>query len=229
MYTTRNNIIVALDRMNKSSALKLAKILSGSVWGFKVNDLLLNEGVSIISELKNFGNVFADPKLHDIPNTITNSISHLEAAGADMVTLHASGGFSMLATAVRVKKNIKILAVTALTSLTDEETIAIYGKSASETVSLLTRVALLAKVDGIVCSPNELALLKKDISTHSFLKVVPGIRPSWHETFDDQARTSTPKTAIENGANYLVIGRPITESKDPKQALEKVELEIANC
>ena len=111
----------------------------------------MTEGISIIEKLKKFGNVFADPKLHDIPNTVHNSLSRLESAGADIVTIHASGGPAMMQAASECKVSSKILAVTVLTSLSDQETKAIYSLSAKDTVRKLVKEVLKSKLDGVVC------------------------------------------------------------------------------
>src|SRR3954468_7479737 len=112
-----NEIIVALDNMEQQAALELARSLSGKVWGFKVNDLLLEYGCSIVNSLKRHGNVFADPKLHDTPNTVRNSVKRLAFAGADLITCHIAGGVKMLQAAVDEAGKAKIIGVTMLTSL----------------------------------------------------------------------------------------------------------------
>ena len=203
-----NKIIVALDGISEMEALRIAKLLKGQVWGFKVNDLLF-EGPGIIKKLKKFGNVFADAKLYDIPNTVANSVKRLALAGADMVTVHASGGIEMMRVAKENAGHSKILAVTVLTS---------FRGSQNKIVLKLAREAEKAGLDGIVCSGHEL----KYVSKISLLKVVPGIRPKDYNKKDDQKRTVTPKEAIKLGADYLVIGRPITKSKDPPQAFREM-------
>lgn len=206
----KNQIIVALDGISTDKALRIAKLLKGRAWGFKVNDLLF-DSVSIIKRLKNFGNVFADAKLYDIPNTVANSVARLSNAGADMITVHAAGGKEMMQAAVSKAGKSKIIAVTVLTSFLNTK----------ETISQVLQYAKQAQASGahgIVCSGHELASLKKI----KLLKIVPGIRPDWYGKKDDQKRTMTPKEAIERGADFLVIGRPITEAKDPRGAIQKI-------
>lgn len=213
-------LIVALDGLQKSKAIDIASKLSGMVWGFKVNDLLLEEGFSIIKELRKFGNVFADPKLHDIPNTVKNSVKKLSDTGVSLITVHASGGPRMIEEAVRNSGSSEILAVTILTSFSPEETSAVYGISETENKVLeLAKLAENAGTHGIVCSPQELSLLKNKLKKVYFL--TPGIRLS-KDISDDQRRVMTPKEAKEGGAKYIVVGRPITESKDPQLVTQEI-------
>ncbi len=204
----KHRIIVALDGIPEREALRVAKMLKGQVWGFKVNDLLFGN-IAIIRQLKNFGGVFADAKLYDILNTVANGVNKLSRAGADLITVHASGGIEMMKAAKQSAGKSKILAVTILTSM----------KTNSKEVLRLTRDALKANVDGVVCSGHNLLLIRRIIGSKSLLKVVPGIRPKWYKNKDDQKQTILPEKAIQWGADYLVIGRPILNSKDPLQAL----------
>lgn len=203
-----NRIIIALDGMSSAEALRFAKELKGLVWGFKVNDLLFSDS-NIIQKLKKFGKVFADAKLHDIPNTVANSVCKLRDAGADIITVHASGGVEMMKAAMANTGKSKIIAVTVLTSLLNN----------SKEVARFTQDALSAGVDGIVCSGPDLKLIKKIKGSKSLLKVIPGVRPSWYKSKDDQKRKVTPAEAIKLGADFLVIGRPITSAKDPVKAV----------
>ncbi|MDP3730979.1 MAG: orotidine-5'-phosphate decarboxylase [bacterium] len=193
-----NKIIIALDGMSEVEALRIAKLLKGKVWGFKINDLLFADP-GIIKKLKKFGNVFADAKLYDIPNTVANSVRRLSAVGADMITVHASGGIEMMRAAKENAGHSKILAVTVLTS---------FKGSQNKIVLKLAREAEKAGLDGIVCSGHEL----KYVSKLPLLKVVPGIRPKGYNRKDDQKRTVTAEEAVKLGADYLVIGRPIINS-----------------
>lgn len=221
---SEKRVIVALDGMTKADALALAQELSSLVWGFKVNDLLVQEGTEIIRQLKAFGKVFADAKLHDIPNTVENSVKKLEAAGSDLITVHASGGASMLAVANKSVTQARILAVTVLTSLGEKEAKEVYGQVPLEVVKNLAGIVTRSGLSGIVCSCDELFALR---STHqSLFKVVPGIRPAWYQQKDDQNRVNTPQYAISHGANLLVIGRPISSHKDPRHAVQLIEDEI---
>jgi orotidine-5'-phosphate decarboxylase len=204
-------IIVALDGMDREEALMLAWTLSPSVWGFKVNDLLLSCGINIIRDLKCLGRVFVDPKLYDIPKTVANSVFRLSDAGADLITVHASGGKDMMEAALENAGNSKILAVTMLTSFEDCDVQSIYHRPIDETVWDLAHLAYESKVHGIVCSSREVKMLQH----LNFMKVVPGIRTGQPE--DDQKRIGDG-----SGADLFVIGRPITEADDPADALNNI-------
>ena len=204
----KSKIIVALDGISKKKALRIASILKGRVWGFKINDLLF-EDATIIGKLKKFGNVFADAKLYDIPNTVAHSVARLSKAGADIITVHALGGIEMMKAAKNSAGKSKILAVTVLTS----------EKANSEKVVELTREAFRAGVDGVICSGRDLSSIQKILKSRFFLKIVPGIRPNWYKNKDDQKQIMTPKEALKLGADYLVIGRPILNAKNPIRAL----------
>ena len=204
-----NKIIVALDGISEERALKIAKELRGLVWGFKVNDLLFENG-AIIKKLKKFGKVFADAKLHDIPNTVANSVVKLSKAGADIITIHASGGTEMMKAAKSGSGKSKIIAITVLTS----------SKKADNFLKLV-KDAEKASIDGVVCSAHELKYIKKPL-----IKIVPGIRPDWYNSKDDQNRTSTPQEAINWGADFIVIGRPILNSSNPRKAVLRILEEL---
>ena len=220
-----NKIIVALDKLSSERALELSTALTGKIWGVKVNDLLLSQGASIITRLKETNKVFADPKLYDIPNTVANSVEVLSESGADLITIHASGGQRMIEAALEKKGAAQILAVTALTSFSNEETKACYGEDTRELFIKLSNVAAEAGIDGLVSSAEELEI--KPESKNKLLRVTPGIRPDWHGGSDDQRRVNTPKQAIQSGASLLVIGRPITEAKDPVAAVERINQELS--
>lgn len=219
MQSMKDKVIIALDAMNRSQALDLARTLSGEVWGFKVNDLLLQYGVEVIRELKKLGHVFADPKLYDIPNTVANGVRELAAAGADLITVHASGGKKMLARAAEAAGASRILAVTVLTSFDDAGCSEVYGRPAAKAVNDLATLSASSGVHGIVCSPQELDDVRQ---FGALMKVTPGIRPSWHGRADDQVRTLTPQQAVERGASYIVVGRPVTEHEDPPRAVRSL-------
>ena len=217
-----SKIIVALDRMAADRALELAAELSSLVWGFKVNDLLVEKGTGIVSDLKNYGKVFADPKLYDIPNTVANGVSRLADAGADLITVHGSGGGRMIAAAVSAADASKVLAITVLTSFKADEAAEIYGRGTKEQVLLLTQIAADSGAYGVVCSPEELPLLSERSEFNHLAKVTPGVRPSWYSKADDQSRIATPQKALADGADLVVIGRPITEDPNPKSAVERI-------
>lgn len=221
-------VIVALDNMDESSALALAKALSGLVWGFKVNDLLLQCGTPILGKLCAYGQVFADAKIHEIPNTTKNSVHRLAQAGASIITVHASGGGAMLAAAKEAAGDVLVCAVTVLTSLSDADSRGIYSSSSKEAVIRFAALAAQSGLNGIICSPQELTALNEDKRCAALTKVCPGVRPSWYGKADDQNRVATPKQAIIDGASLLVVGRPITSAKDPVEAAKRIEAEVAN-
>ena len=221
-----SKIIIPLDGKTEAESLALAEKLSGHVWGFKANDLLLECGLEIITKLKAYGNVFADPKLHDIPNTVANGIKRLSEAGADLITIHASGGSKMIQAAREAAGNSKVLAVTLLTSLGEEDSSRVYDKNPDDCVLSLATLAAESGAHGIVCSPKEVGMINSNEGTKSLLKVIPGIRPSWYGKADDQVRKKTPAEAVADGADLLVIGRPITGHEDPVEAAKLVNEEL---
>jgi len=223
----KNPIIIALDGKTSNNALKIAAALKNKVWGFKITDLLFEDPM-IITELKKFGKVFADAKLHDIPTTVRRSVTKLSAIGADLITVHACGGREMMKAAKDAAGNSKIIAVTILTSLDEVATQSIFSKSIKESVVRLAYEIQGTNVDGIICSAHELKNLIEDseLKHLELLKVVPGVRPSWYSESDDQKRTVTPAEAIRLGADLLVIGRPIMNSDNPIEAVDKILIEI---
>lgn len=229
--TMRKRLIAALDVKTRQAALDIASKLSGVVDFFKVGlQLFIEAGPSFIKELKTGGcRVFLDLKLHDIPNTVARAVESAAKLEVDFLTIHAAGGNEMLKAAVKaasaVNNNqtpLKIIAVTLLTSITELQ----LQKELGVTRSLISQVealALMAKdagCHGLVASPLEIKQLRAKVG-RSTLLVTPGIRPlsnSLETQNDDQARIATPKEAILQGADYLVVGRPILEAPDPKEA-----------
>jgi orotidine-5'-phosphate decarboxylase len=223
-------IIVALDDLSVDDALLLAKKLSDEDVVFKVNDLLDDRGPEIIAALGEYGGVMADPKLHDIPNTVKNRIKKYIIHGPDFITVHASGGVPMMKAAVENRGDSGILAVTVLTSLNEDECKSIFGGSVKDKVLQHVRNAVLACAQGIVCSPKELEFLSETDEFKNLIKVTPGIRPRWSLTpNDDQSRVMTPYNAARKGADYIVIGRPIVQAKDPLEAVKKTKDEILSA
>ncbi|HDH31441.1 MAG TPA: orotidine-5'-phosphate decarboxylase [Candidatus Wolfebacteria bacterium] len=224
-----SEIIVAFDGMKYDDVLPLAEALSGMGVLFKVNDLLDEYGVKIIESLKYFGGVMADPKLYDIPNTVKNRIKRYAAFKPDFITVHASGGIDMMRAAVD-SCDSKILAVTVLTSLTEEECNINLGGPVKAKVLQFARNAVLAGVHGIVCSSQELKFLSEFRELKALIKVTPGIRPVWHlDPKDDQSRVTTPADAVDMGSDYLVIGRPIIKALNPVEAVRKTKKEIGKA
>lgn len=199
-------VIVALDGISATRALQIARQLKGQVWGFKVHELALREGLSVIKKLKRYGKVFVDFKLYDIPSTVEHEVRALVALGADLVSVHASGGRDMLESAVRAGGH-KVAAITVLTSM---------PKSDALRVPALASLARAAGITTLIASPQEAPSLKKLYKTVRL--VTPGIRASGSEKHD-QNRTATASGALSAGANLLVIGRPITEAANPLHSL----------
>ena len=163
--------------------------------------------------------IFLDLKLHDIPNTVKKSIKGLSSLPIKMLTIHTSGGKEMMIAAMEAVSGsqIKVFGVTALTSLNNDDTKYIFQRTTSEQVNAMLDLAEEAGIDGVVCSPHELELVSK---RDNLLSITPGIR--LQESNDDQKRVMTPREATDLGADYLVIGRPITASKDIKKSLNEI-------
>jgi orotidine-5'-phosphate decarboxylase len=227
-------LIVALDVPSSQTALDLAGRLRDHVGLFKVGlELFSAEGPALVRTLIAEGaRVFLDLKLHDIPNTVRGATRAAARLGVSMMTFHASGGVRMMqAAAEGVREGAAsgrvplVLGVTALTSLTSEDLGELGWSTSSEDVVLrLARLARSAGLDGVVASPQEACAIRKDLGP-GFLIVTPGIRPA-AASHDDQARAATPRTALESGADYLVVGRPITQAADPASAADAIVEEM---
>lgn len=226
----RDKIIVALDSDDPRAALDLARRLEGRAVWMKVGlTLYASGGRTVVEELKDAGfSVFVDLKLHDIPHQVRGAVRALAAQGADMLTVHASGGEAMLRAAVEAADEAAcdghrpaIVAVTVLTSI-DAAALAATGvaRPVAEQAGLLAALARDAGCDGVVCSPQEAARMRETLGP-SALIVTPGVRPAWAAA-DDQARIATPEAALAAGASYLVVGRPITAAPDPVAAFERI-------
>lgn len=160
-----------------------------------------------------------------------NQVSKVAQAGASLATVHISGGIEMMSRAVEATtgSELKVVGITVLTSLNEDSCHLIYGQPIKAKVLQLARDAALAKIYAIVCSGQELAYLKKYPELNSLKRIVPGIRPAWHAATADQKRVVTPAEAIKTGADYIVIGRPITEAADPREAAEETVAEIKSA
>ena len=211
-------IIVAVDETQLGNFQSVVDSLDSDLCMIKIGSVSFNSlGHQAISYASNKGfKIFLDLKLHDIPNTVKKSIKGLVSLPIDMMTIHTSGGLEMMKAAKKAVDgtDIKIFGVTALTSLSDEDTSLIFKRTAAEQVNTMLDLAEQAGIDGVVCSPHELSLVTK---RESLLSITPGIRLK--DSNDDQNRVMTPKDALKQGANFLVIGRPITEAKNIKEAL----------
>lgn len=233
--TGKERIIVALDQPNRTACQELVTKLGSEVQFVKVGSVLFSaEGPPLLEEITAKGlKLFLDLKFHDIPNTVAGAVSSVcRLAPLSFLTLHASGGGEMIRAARRAvdkseaKTKPKILAVTVLTSLSAShlQEIGFRSTDPKEMVPHLAKLAVDAGADGIVCSPQEVALVRGVVPKEVKL-VVPGIRPATSNK-GDQQRTATPKDAIGAGADYLVIGRPITAAEDPAAAFRLIAAEI---
>ena len=220
-------IIVSIDEISFIKASEILNNLNPKKCMVKIGSVAFNSiGHDIVNYAAEKGfDIFLDLKLHDIPNTVKKSIEGLASLPIQMLTIHTSGGKDMLMAAMQAVSGtgIKIFGVTALTSLGDQDTNNIFQRTASEQVNKMLDLADLARIDGVVCSPHELELVN---SRESLLSITPGIR--LQDSNDDQKRVMTPKEAIDLGADYLVIGRPITQSDDMLGTLEDIFNKIYN-
>lgn len=222
----QERLIVALDRHSTKTAIQLLDELGDSIIFYKVGlELFLNTSGNILQELSiRQKKIFLDLKFHDIPNTAAAAArftSHLQ--NVDMFNVHASGGSAMIQAAASAKQGHQILlAVTVLTSLDDNDIAQLFNTNINS-AELALNLALIAKksgANGVVCSAQEAHIIKEHCGKE-FITVCPGIRPS-DSPLDDQKRTITAKNALKNGADYLVIGRPITEAAKPKEAALRI-------
>ncbi|MEO5702716.1 MAG: orotidine-5'-phosphate decarboxylase [Gammaproteobacteria bacterium] len=226
-----SRIIVALDYADPAKALQFLDRLEPGSCRLKVGkELFCRSGPAFVSKLINLGfDVFLDLKFHDIPNTVAQACVAAADLGVWMINVHALGGFKMMEAArAALSSNPNpplLIAVTILTSLGDEDIHAVgLSGSIAQHVQRLAALAGQAGMNGVVCSAHELALLHASVDKN-FCLVTPGIRPAGSAQ-DDQRRIMTPGDAITSGANYLVIGRPITAASDPMQVLTAITAEI---
>tara|TARA_Y100000746_G_scaffold77631_1_gene65399 strand:+ start:344 stop:997 length:654 start_codon:yes stop_codon:yes gene_type:complete len=208
-------LIVALDFKNFDEMSEFVARLDPNSCVVKVGlQLFISEGNKVLDFLSSKGfEIFLDLKLHDIPNTVNKAIVEIAQFNVLMTTIHLQGGMEMIAAANQAKGNTKILGVSLLTSLDESDTQMLYNNNFNSQFNNLLNVAEKSEVDGIVCSSKELSLL----SESNLIKVVPGIRNQ--NLLDDQKRVMTSKEAYENGANFIVVGRPITQSKNIEEAI----------
>lgn len=233
----REKLIVALDVSSEARALQVVDMLTEHVQVFKVGfELFVSAGPSIVEKIHlRQKRVFLDLKFHDIPNTVTRAAVAASRLGVHMLNMHVTGGLEMMR---RCRDNVadacaregrvapKMLGVTVLTSLNNEmlkkELMVQHGVRTH--VKHLASLAKQAGLDGVIASPKEIAMIKEECGSQ-FLVVTPGIRPSWTPP-DDQMRTATPREALRNGADYIVMGRGILKQDDPIKALELISVEM---
>jgi orotidine-5'-phosphate decarboxylase len=221
-------IIVALDVPSQEEARTLLGLLAGEVGAFKIGlQRYTADGPELVRTATTFGSVFLDLKLYDIPNTVAKAVECADHLGVRMLTLHLSGGGEMIRRAVTARKGkMLLLGVTVLTSSNDA-TLAETGISTTtaDQVLRLARLGVANGIDGLVASPQEARMLRQEFGDR--IKIVtPGIRPVGSET-GDQKRIASPREAAAAGADYLVIGRPITAAPDPRAAVRSIVAELS--
>jgi orotidine-5'-phosphate decarboxylase len=226
----RDRLIVALDLPDIAAAQAMVARLGDSVSFYKIGyQLAYAGGLSLVRPFTGAGKkVFVDLKLHDIGNTVARGVESIATLGATFLTVHAYPQTMKAAAEARAGSGLKILAVTVLTSYDDADLAAAgYRLGVSELVEARARQAQALGIDGLVCSPEEAASLRKIVGDQMKL-VTPGIRPAGAAT-GDQKRIMTPGRAIAAGADYLVVGRPVMEAADPKAAADAIVAEIAQA
>ena len=218
---TDPRIIVAIDTYDLEEANAILDQLNPDLCKIKIGSVVFNSiGKSFLKEVSSRGfKIFLDLKLHDIPNTVHEAILGFHDCAIDMLTVHLSGGEEMLKKAMLAGKSIdaKVIGVSILTSLEEPDTMALFDNKLDHQIRNLFKIAVKANLDGVVCSPHELEMSNTILNSDS-IKITPGIRDIKVE--DDQARTMSAKEAIEKGATFLVIGRPITQAQDISTALK---------
>lgn len=232
----QNPIYVAIDKPELTKALELCAQIKDDVGGIKLGkEFMAACGIEGMRAIRDLGlPIFADVKYHDIPNTVQSAIIALGALKPAIINVHIAGGRKMLEAATQAGKEIEakygykplIIGVTILTSLSSDEIAEVgYGNPLNEQVLLMAKLAQDTGLDGVVCSSHEIKAIKNACGA-DFKTIVPGIRPAW-AVAGDQSRIMTPKQAIAEGADYLVIGRPITQAQNPKEAYQKIMAELS--
>ena len=219
-------VIVALDSDNLKKIKKLVNTLKSEAYAFKIGyEFFFNFGVDGYNQVKKIcPNIFLDLKLHDIPNTVEKGVKAIGKLRPLLTTVHISGGSEMMRASIKNKKYTKILGVSVLTSLDANMTKLYYNEKKIENlVKKFVNQAKKNKLDGVVCSPLEIKYVRKKVG-NKFLIITPGIRIK--NQHDDQKRVMTPKEAIDLGADYLVIGRPIIKASNPLKILKTINNSI---
>ncbi len=213
-------IIVAIDTCNLAKANFILDQLDPNLCKIKIGSVVFNAlGKSFLKEVSNRGfKIFLDLKFHDIPNTVYETVLSFKDVPIEMLTAHLSGGEEMLSRAMHAAKSInsKVIGVSMLTSLKDRDSITLFDAKLNELIVNLFLLAKKINLDGVVCSPHELGQANEILESNT-IKITPGIRDI--KTEDDQARTSSALEAIQSGATFLVIGRPITQAENISAAL----------
>src|SRR3712207_1856460 len=224
----RDRLIIALDVPSAPEALDIVVDLAGEISTYKIGlQLYTAAGPEIVRAVSQTGaKVFLDLKLHDIPNTVGSAVAAAAELGVAMLTVHLSGGRRMLEAAVAAAPpDLLLLGVTVLTS-SDEATLRETGveSTVEEQALRLAAIAVASGVRGLIASPHEVATLRRRVGRETKI-ITPGVRPAWAAA-DDQKRFTTPRDALANGADYLVIGRPVTAQADRREAVRKIISEL---
>jgi orotidine-5'-phosphate decarboxylase len=232
----KDRLVVALDLPDRRSALRMAETLAGEVGLLKVGlELFCAEGPAFVEELQAFAPVFLDLKFHDIPTTVRRTLEAVLPLNPRLVNVHAQGGYAMLEAAAQATKahraaggRTELLAVTVLTSL-DREALARLGhaETPADLALAYAKLASEAGCDGVVCSAQEASAVR-DACGSSFRRLCPGIRPKG-SAMQDQARVMDPAAALAAGADWIVVGRPITQAEDPKAMAKALVAEMASA
>jgi orotidine-5'-phosphate decarboxylase len=230
MTKKADKIIVALDVPSKADALRLVEQLRPEISFFKIGlQLYTAEGPDIVRTVLNGGaKVWLDLKLYDIPNTVARAVESAGGLGVQLLTIHLAGGSEMIRAATGARKStMSILGVTVLTSSTETtlREIGVAGK-VEDQVLRLAKLGIDNGIDGVVASPHEIKRLRKEFGDKIII-ATQGIRPTWAKA-DDQKRFMTPAEALDAGANYIGIGRPITKHANPREAVSKILDELNN-
>jgi orotidine-5'-phosphate decarboxylase len=223
-------LIVPLDVPTADEARALVAAIGDAASFYKIGlELFASDGMALARELKGQGKqVFIDWKLHDIPTTVQRAASALAGSGCDFLTVHGEPQVMTAAVRGRGASGLKVLAVTVLTSLTDEDLKEMgFAETARALVERRIHQAIAAGCDGVVASPHE-AALARSLGGKDFLVVTPGVRPDWSAK-NDQARAATPLDALKAGASHIVCGRPITAANDPHEAALRVAAEMSQA
>ena len=220
-----NKVIVALDTSNIKKVKEIVQKLKSEVYAFKIGyEFFLNHGIKGYNTVRKIcPRIFLDLKLHDIPNTTKKGIEAINKLKPLLTTIHISGGDEMMKASLINRKHTKILGVSILTSLDNTQTKKYYNEKKIENlVKKFVKQAKKNKLDGVICSPKEITYIRKEVGKN-FLIITPGIRiNNSNKIKDDQKRVLTPAEAISLGANFLVIGRPILQSKNPLNTIREI-------
>lgn len=217
-----SRIILPLDHVKWDQARDIMRRTEGLVWGYKIRRSVLDRGLTVLPDIKRHGRVMLDFKLYDIPSAMTESLTLHLTAGADITTVHCTSGYNPVDHGL---KKDHIAGVTILTSMGQEDFRRYYRGESPQRMVVQMAAEAVSRYAYLVCSATDL----ESIQTLDIKKICPGIRPSWYRRDDDQQRTAAPAAAIRQGADLLVIGRPLLGADDIAGAIERTNAEIAQA